>query len=307
LKATVIIPTHNRSHRLSALLHCLRAQSGDHLLRVVVCDDGSADDTRQVAHAFTDRLPLVYCHQENRGFRAGQARNLGMARAVGDVIVFVDDDALVAPDFVAAHIAAHARGERRMAVGYRHRAFGFDGEHPSWEDIVAGSPDDRAAVLGADAAGLTTHASPWIYSYSCNLSVTRSDEVRFDDGFVGWGMEDIEFGYRLHRAGYRMVAAPRARVLHIEDPNPRDPFRCEERQLAPKYDSYIRNSIYFMDKYPDDEALAAFVRADVRWYVRDDARGCWVKNGYANDADAVIAHCRRERAQAIPQRRAEKP
>jgi hypothetical protein len=122
-------------------------------------------------------------------------------------------------------------------------------------------------------------------------------DARFDESFVGWGMEDIELGYRLHREGYELVPAPRARVLHIEDPRPRDPFRCEVRAIEPVYDSYVRNSVYFMDKYPDDAALAHLIRTDMRWYVRDEARGCWVKNGHANDVDAVIAYCRRERAQ----------
>ena len=88
-----------------------------------------------------------------------------------------------------------------------------------------------------------------------------------------------------------------ARVLHIEDTHPRDPFRCEVRTLEPTYDSYVRNAIHFMDKYPEDGVLAARVRADLRWYERDEARGCWVKNGHANDIEHVLAHERRERAE----------
>src|SRR5262249_4130674 len=125
MKATVVIPTYNRASRLGDLLRCLTNQ-GEALARVVVCDDGSSDGTAEVVRSFADRLPVVYAHQENRGFRAGQARNLGIARAVGEVIVFVDDDVLVAPDFVASHVAAHAGasvttgspgGAPRVAVG----------------------------------------------------------------------------------------------------------------------------------------------------------------------------------------------
>ncbi len=296
MKATVVIPTFNRSVRLAALLRCMETQ-GEALARVVVCDDGSSDDTASVARSFASRLPITYAHQENRGFRAGQARNLGIARADGDVIIFVDDDVLVAPDFVAQHIAAHA-DERtpRVAIGYRHRAFGSSREQPSREDIARAEPDDRVEVLGPAGLGIDTHATPWFFVYSCNFSILRGESTpRFDDTFVGWGMEDIEFGYRLVRLGYRVVAAPLARVLHIEDPAPRDPFRCEVRNLAPTYDSYVRNSIHFMDKYPDDAVLAQMIRTDMRWYVRDEDRQCWVKNGHANDVEAVLAFCRRER------------
>lgn len=298
MKATVVIPTYNRSKRLGELLRCLAAQRGDALARVVVCDDGSTDDTRAVAQGFAGRLPLEYRWQPNLGFRAGQARNLGIDSALGEVVLFVDDDVLVAEDFVAAHVAAHAEeGPPRVVVGYRHRAFGFEREQPRWEDIVAGEPDDRVEVLGADGHGLRAHETPWFFVYSCNFSVRReAAEHRFDEGFHGWGMEDLEFGYRLWRAGHAVVAAPRARVLHIEDPAPRDPFRCEVRELPPTYDSYVKNSVYFMDKYPEDATLAKLIRTDMRWYVRDEERDAWVKNGHANDVEAVLSHCRRERA-----------
>lgn len=296
LTATVVIPTYNRAQRLGELLGCLAAQERG-LARVVVCDDGSTDDTAAVARGFSDRLPLVYCHQENKGFRAGQARNMGIERAIGDVIVFLDDDLLVAPDFVASHLEAHRASERpRVSIGLRHRSFGGAHTQPTLEHIMASEPDDRVEVLGPDAGGVTLHETPWFFVYSCNFSITRSDVTpRFDEGFVGWGMEDIEYGYRLHHAGFEVVGAGRARALHIEDPRPRDPFRCEVRQLPPTYDSYVRNSVYFMDLYPHDAALAKLIRQDIRWFVRDEARDAWVKNGHANDVETVLAHCRRER------------
>jgi glycosyltransferase involved in cell wall biosynthesis len=314
MKATIVIPTFNRASLLAELLNCLTTQ-GDGLARVVVCDDGSTDDTAAVVRSFVGRLPVVYAHQENRGFRAGQARNLGIARAVGEVIIFVDDDVLVAPDFVEGHLTAHGGpGQRlRMAVGYRSRAFGYreqaahaaasgsapgSAAQPSWDDILRAEADDRVGELGPEGHGIGAHPTPWFFVYSCNFSITRSEKTpRFDENFIGWGMEDIEFGYRLHRTGYEVVAAAHARVMHIEDSRPRDPFRCEVRAIEPVYDSYVHNAIYFMDKYPGDPVLAELIRTDMRWFVRDEARGCWVKNGHANDVDAVLEHCRRERAQ----------
>lgn len=285
--ATVVIPTYRRPERLRALLDCLTRQEGGHLARVVVCDDGSGDHTEAVARGFEARLPLVYAWQEDRGFRAGQARNLGIDRAIGDVAIFVDDDVLVRPDFVAQHLRAHRRPS--VAIGYRHRVERFDGGIPAQDEILAAERDDRLVEL---TSPITEHPTPWVYVYSCNFSVTLGGpELRFDDGFAGWGLEDTELGYRLWRAGYRILEAEGARVLHVEDPAPRDPFRCEVRALPPSYDTYVKNAVYFMDKYPDDEALREFVRRDLRWYVLDD-RGRWVKNGYANDVDAVIARCR---------------
>ena len=296
MKATVVIPTFNRSRRLAELLRCLVAQPRESLSRVVVCDDGSSDDTQSVTREFESLLPVLYSRQDNRGFRAGQARNMGLSRATGDVVIFLDDDVLVAPDFVDQHLLAHsAKSGPKIAIGYRHRAFGFRREVPTWDEITGSEPDDRTEVLGDDGSGIAAHETPWFFVYSCNFSIAlTANTPRFDDSFVGWGMEDIEYGYRLNTSGYEVICAPRARVLHIEDPKPRDPFRCEVRQIAPTYDSYVRNSVYFMDKYPHDPALAKMIRTDMQWYVQD-AAGSWVKNGFANDVDAVLAQCRRDR------------
>lgn len=295
MKATVVIPTYRRPARLRALLECLTHQRGDHLVKVVVCDDGSGDETEDVARGFADRLPLEYAFQEDRGFRAGQARNLGIERAAGDVVIFVDDDVLVRPEFVQHHVEAHeaSGAEHGVAIGYRHRTVEFDGGVPTDDDIFGAEREDRLLELEVP---VTDHPTPWVYVYSCNFSVTLGGpELRFDAGFSGWGLEDTELGYRLWRAGYRIVEAERARVLHVEDPAPRDPFRCEVRELPPSYDTYVRNAVYFMDKHPDDEVLREFVRGDLRWYVLDE-HGRWVKNGHANDVDFVIRTCREQLA-----------
>lgn len=298
MKATVVIPTYRRSARVRQLLECLVTQRGDALAQVIVCDDGSPDDTREVALSFEDRLPLTYRFQPDLGFRAGQARNLGIAAATGDVVIFVDDDVLVADDFVLEHVRAHAaQPHPSIVIGYRHRTFVPPEIQPTLEEIARGEPDDRVAVLGSDGTPVRDHPRPWVYVYSCNFSVKRgSPELSFYEGFSGWGMEDIELGYRLwHRSQMPIVAAARARVLHVEDPAPRDPFRCEERTLTPSYDTYVRNAVLFMDLHPEDADLRDWVRSDLRWYV-PGPDGRFVKNGYENDVDAVIARCRAERA-----------
>lgn len=293
MRATVVIPTYRRPERLRALLECLTHQSNEHMARVVVADDGSGDHTEKVARGFADRLPLEYATQEDLGFRAGQARNLGIERALGEVVIFVDDDVLVRPDFVEQHLAAHrsAPGAHSVAIGYRHRTARFEGAVPELARVLESERDDRLIELEVP---VSEHPTPWVYVYSCNFSVTLGGpELRFDDGFSGWGLEDTELGYRLYHAGYAVVEADSARVLHVEDPAPRDPFRCEVRELPPSYDSYVQNAVYFMDKHPGDEVLRDFVRRDLRWYVLDE-HGRWVKNGYANDVDFVIAKCREQ-------------
>lgn len=305
MQATVIIPTYNRPDLLARQLACLAAQNGRGLREVFVCDDGSSTDTAGTMAPFEGRIPgLRHFWQEDRGFRAGQARNLGIRAAQGDVLLFLDDDLLFPPGFVARHVQTHLQAHngapaRQIVLGFRSRTMVPPaGVVPTSAEMRGTDDDDRVELIGEHGDGIVGHPQPWFFVYSCNFSVPNKPEIRFDEDFEGWGLEDTELGYRLVRAGYEVVVDPEARVLHVEDPAPRDPFRCTERGLEPQYDSYVHNSVQFIDKYPDDPDLLRLLGSELRWYVRDATGRHWIKNGHENDAAAVIAAVRRERGAA---------
>ena len=176
MRASVVIPTYNRPQLLNRLLASLAEQEGDSLLEVLVCDDGSTSSTLEATLAWKDRVPgLRHLWQEDLGFRAGQARNMGIQAAQGDVIIFVDDDVLVAPDFVERHVAAHQSSQApRVVLGFRHHA-NVPPKHacPTVEEMLAGGPDDRIEPLGLHGERMVESPHKWFYVYSCNVSVPR--------------------------------------------------------------------------------------------------------------------------------------
>ena len=101
LSASVIIPTHNNSDKLKLVLRSLALQDFSSY-EVIVVDDGSSDDTKEIAKDFR------YLYQEDKGFRAGPARNLGASKAKGKLLIFLDDDSVVPGDFISNHINAKA-------------------------------------------------------------------------------------------------------------------------------------------------------------------------------------------------------
>jgi glycosyltransferase involved in cell wall biosynthesis len=98
---TIVIATKDRSAMLDDALASLRRQEQVAQPEIVVVDNGSSDDTKAVAEKHG--AVYVYVAEPNRG----AARNAGIARASGEVIVFVDDDVVTPPHFLAAHAAAH--------------------------------------------------------------------------------------------------------------------------------------------------------------------------------------------------------
>jgi Glycosyl transferase family 2/N-terminal domain of galactosyltransferase len=115
---SVVVPAYNRSALLARTLETLRRQrlpAAD--FEVIVADDGSSDDTEQVARSFADRLRLRYWFQEDQGFRVAAARNAGARLASAPLLAFLDCGTLAGPDFVGGHLAAHAARPVGAAAG----------------------------------------------------------------------------------------------------------------------------------------------------------------------------------------------
>jgi hypothetical protein len=96
---SVIIPTYNRATALIEAIESVMAQDY-HDFEIVVVDDGSTDDTREVLRAFPDVLVVT---QDRQGVSA--ARNAGIARASAPLIAFLDSDDLWLPEKLSTQVA----------------------------------------------------------------------------------------------------------------------------------------------------------------------------------------------------------
>src|SRR5262245_44256413 len=109
---SVVIATHGRSTYLRELLEVLPDQSvGMHAFEVIVCDDGSTDDTWTVLEKATADGPLRLCAVRlPQSGGPGGARNVACARARSDVLAFTDDDCLPTAGWLAALLGALGPG-----------------------------------------------------------------------------------------------------------------------------------------------------------------------------------------------------
>lgn len=107
---SVVIPTHQRAGYLEELLEVLTEQTiGVPRFEVIVCDDGSTDDTWAVLEKATDHSPLRLCAlRQAVSSGPSRARNLACSRARAPLIAFTDDDCLPTPGWLAAVLEAFA-------------------------------------------------------------------------------------------------------------------------------------------------------------------------------------------------------
>ena len=99
---SVVIPTYNRAHWLRYAI-CSALQQGHRPLEVLVVDDASTDDTREVCAQLGP--PVRHIPQEHAG--AAVARNRGLHEARGKYVAFLDSDDLWEPKKLEIHLAVH--------------------------------------------------------------------------------------------------------------------------------------------------------------------------------------------------------
>lgn len=213
-RVSVVVATYQRNALVIRLLEDLAAQSmpGDRF-EVLLVDDGSPTPAAPVvASAFVDR-PLPYAltviTQANAGPAA--ARHRAIARAVAPLVIIVDDDMRVGPDFLAAHLAAHADGTRRVALGPVRNAPG--GRLPLFERFHLAMNDRLMTEVRAGRAALRGS-----HLYTGNVSFRRLDYEAvggFDPAFRI--SEDAELGIRLEANGVAFVVAEGADAIHASD------------------------------------------------------------------------------------------
>jgi hypothetical protein len=138
---SVVIPCYNQAHFLAEALESVLGQSYG-TTEVFVVDDGSTDNTRQV----TGRYPEVhYCQQANRG--VATARNTGIARSRGELLVFLDADDRLLPWALETGVQALQEGaDNACAIGAC-RDIGPNGEGLSAPDQPLVHRDHYLALL----------------------------------------------------------------------------------------------------------------------------------------------------------------
>ena len=191
--------------------------------------------------------------------KAGFARNRAAASAVGEFLVFIDADCVLAPDCLSEYIrlieefpeAALCGTAPEVPYPYHSKAETLT----DFEELLRVSVGDyREKHLAAEPTEVTAH---WEHFYSCNALVSAA-AFREVGGYdeQGHRCHDLDLGYRLHRQGVHLLYSRRTRVVHLEHPRNLD-FRREQAS----------GLMLLSEKFPELRSLC-------------DERITWLKQSY---------------------------
>jgi glycosyltransferase involved in cell wall biosynthesis len=222
-KVSVVVPTWNRAELLARTIDKIEQQTLPRdLYEVLVVDNNSTDDTRAVLDQKASTYPnLKVFSQAKRG--AAATRNVGISKAKGEIVLFIDDDILAEPVLVEEHWKYHQKHAGASIIG------GVTTPWDSCSDPFLRYLRDRRIF---NPYSIACGPMDFSYYHTGNVSTARSllKEVGgFNEQFAIYGMEDIELGYRLERHGSRMVHGPDAKASHQYFPTYQQFIhRCEQ-------------------------------------------------------------------------------
>ncbi|MBP3414071.1 MAG: glycosyltransferase family 2 protein [Clostridia bacterium] len=223
---------------------------------ILLIDDDSDDDSLDIMRSFSDRATIEQCRS---GGNRSLVRNRAAAHSAGDILLFLDSDVALFPGSLDIIRAAFDDPE---TVGASGTTFGNDHSSDQVEIAVGKTIDQLADMFDSDPSSLYAYptlfdyrwhnpsltADPsgnWKYYFGC-FNAVRADIYRsiggFDESFVKWGSEDIEFGYRLGKLG-KIVYCRDAVVFHFS----------HARNIFKNTRSNAENMCYFLGKHPSLE------------------------------------------------------
>jgi GT2 family glycosyltransferase len=212
-RVSVIVVCWNAADVLGRCVEHLFAQDYENY-EIVVVDDGSDDATVQVAQEASRRgvLRLVQSRR-NRG--CPSARNLGLRQADGEIVAFIDADGFAATQWLSEVVEAF--GEDSSIGGIASTVF-FD-DNPLVVNGAGGIVNRQgwAADLSMNESyEVAEIASEALYPMGCGMALRREAIERvgpFDERMLNY-YDDVDYGTRLWRAGYRVEVASRAWIDH---------------------------------------------------------------------------------------------
>ena len=209
---SIVIPTHNRIAMLTRVLDALEQQRDAPEFETIVINDGSSDETDKV---LSQRKGIVFRTQPNSG--PGRARNQGVSLARGRFVIFIGDDTVPEPRFLAEHARTHRDSGDDALIA----CLGYTG-WPHGERVTAFMDyiNDYGLQFGYKLIRDGQNA-PFNFFYTSNISIDRRllAENPFDTTFPSAAWEDIELAYRLEARGLKIRYNAKAVTRHYHPMN----------------------------------------------------------------------------------------
>lgn len=218
---SLVVPTYNRGEILKDFLLAVEDQTYPaRKVEVVIVDDGSTDQTKDVVRERirNGKVKIIFILQEHKG--PAVARNLGVKKAKGEIILFLGDDILPTQKLLSEHVSWHKKfSQENIAV------LGYVTWSPKLEitPLMKWLEESGTQFAYRDLQG--KKETDYTHLYASNVSFKNNFLLKnglFDQDFPFAAYEDLELGYRLKRKGLKILYNRNAIAYHYHPTNVKD-------------------------------------------------------------------------------------
>lgn len=202
---SLIIPIYNRPEEIKELLESLLLSSYKKEYEIVIIEDGSKIDCKEVVAQYADKFSISYYFKENSG--PGDSRNYGMKVAKGDYFIILDSDCLIPANYLS-------EVEKELETNYVDCFGGSDAAHESFSKIQKAINFTMTSFLttGGIRGGSEKIGKFQPRSFNMGISKKAFEESKgFGNIHPG---EDPDLSIRLWKLGYKTRLFPNAFVYH---------------------------------------------------------------------------------------------
>jgi len=200
-----IVPVYNRPDEIDELLHSLTLQTYAKNFEVVIVEDGSTIDCRQIVDKYASKLNVSYYFKQNSG--PGASRNYGMNVAKGSYFIILDSDCII-PENYLTEVATFLTNNYVDCFG------GPDAAHESFSDIQKAINQSMTSVLTTGGIRGASEKLGKFQPRSFNMGISKKAYVASGGfGNIHPG-EDPDLSIRLWDMNFKTALIPNAYVFH---------------------------------------------------------------------------------------------
>ncbi|MGY5354559.1 glycosyltransferase [Wenyingzhuangia sp. IMCC45467] len=200
-----IIPLYNRSEEIDELLYSLTKQNYPKPFEIVIVEDGSDNNAKEIVKSYQDRLNIQYFLTENQG--AGLARNYGMSHAEGDYFIVLDSDVLVPSNYLK-------KVKKALQANYTDAFGGPDAAHPTFTSLQKAINFSMTSMITTGGIRGKKKGVGKFQPRSFNFGISKK-AFESTGGFSTMKIgEDIDLSFRLWEHGFETQLIEKAFVYH---------------------------------------------------------------------------------------------
>ena len=210
MTTSLIITTYNWPEALDLVLQSVLKQT-KLPNEVIVADDGSRRDTKELISKFQNDfpIPLIHSWQEDEGFQVSKSRNKAIFKSKGQYIILIDGDIVLHKSFIADHISFSKKSTfvqgSRVIFDAKKTSDIFKNSQVSFSFFEDGIKNRKNLIRSKFLSRFFSKENTKTRGIkTCNMAFFKEDCLKvngFNEDFVGWGREDSEFIIRLLNRG----------------------------------------------------------------------------------------------------------